>query len=208
MEIKSSNRSQAGRGRMAAAQRTVVSTASSINKSTRRASAAEASLLSMKCKARSALFNFPDAGMNWHLVKSFAWSDGVLWTWRVWKGNKTPSCFFLTGSLFWPQLHRLLYRWPLSRWMPPSLPHSSFALSVLLNIWCRQKTINHPVSAGIWMPQPSDWCRKWNEHLVAHRHSGSASCWLAAFGKQNTTVAWWGRAEVIAGSQLIHVKWS
>jgi len=48
----------------------------------------------------------------------------------------------------------------LARQMHSPLPHCPFALALLLRIWCRQQTINHPVPAGIWMPQPSDWCRK------------------------------------------------
>lgn len=210
MEIKSTNRSQASKGRMAAAQLTLFGTASRTNKSTRGAPAADASLLSMKCKARSALFDFPDAEMNWHLAKRFAWSDGVLGGGEYGRGiNTKHQVVFLNRVTFLTTTTQtpLWVTVSLARRMHSSLPHSPFALS-LLSSWCRQQTINHPASAGIWMPQPSDWCRKWMEHLVAHRHLGSASFRLAAFGKQNAMVAWWGGAEVIAGSQLIHAKWS
>jgi len=78
MEIKSISRSQAGRGRTAAAQRAAVGAASRTDRSTRRAPAAGSSLSSVKSKARSALFRYTDAGVNWHLAKCFAWSDGVL----------------------------------------------------------------------------------------------------------------------------------
>lgn len=197
---------------MSAAQCAVSSTASRVNKSIRWAPAADASLLSMKGKARGALFDFPDARMNSHSAKHFAWSDGVLWRWRVWVRvtNTNHQVFTFNRVSFFTTTTQTPLRVTISlaRQMHSALPHSPFTLSLLLSIWCRQQTINHPVPAGIWMPQPSDRCRKWNEHLVAHRHLGSASCWHAAFGKQNAVAAWWGRTEVIAGSQLIHAKWS
>lgn len=195
---------------MSAVQCAVSSTASRVNKSTRRAPAADASLLSVKGKAGDALFNFPDARMNWHSAKRFAWSDGVLRRWRVWvmvTNTKHQVVIFNRVTFFTTTTQTpLRVTISLARQTHSALPHSPSTLSLLLSIWCRQQTIKHPVPVGIWMPQPSNRCKKWNEHLVAHRHPGSASCQLAAFGKQNAVSAWWGRTEVIAGSQLIHAK--
>lgn len=168
------------------------------------------SLISMQCNARSTLPDFPGAGVNRHLAKCSALSDGVPEIWRVWKRNKRKTTLIFDGVTFLTTATQdpLWVTVSLAGLTHSALPQPPSASSLLLSIWCRQRTVNYPVSAGIWMLQPSDWCRKWNEHLGANRHSGSANCPLAAFGKQSAVVARWGRAGVIAGSQLIHAQQS
>lgn len=120
------------------------------------------SLISMQCNARSTLLDFPGAGVNQRLAKCSALSDGVLEIWGVWKRNKRKTTFifdevtFLTTTTQDP----LWVTVSLAGLTHSALPQPHFASSLLLSIWCRQRTVNYPLSAGIWMLQPSDWCRK------------------------------------------------